>query len=452
MKIRCQLILLAIATAFFSCKKDWLDAKPNKNLVVPETLADLQALLDNNIFVFNHIQPALGEIGCDDYYVRYDDWKALYTNTERNAYIWAKDIYNNEPVIDWMSAYQRVFYENYVLENIDNIKTDEGNIAEWQNVKGSALFGRGFDFYSLADIFAKPYDATTASSDLNIPLRLHTDINTKSVRSTTEQAFEQIIADLKESVSLLPVTAAYKTRPSKAAAFAVLARTYLCMGDYANCLLYADSSLLCYHTLMDYNTIDATLPFPFTALNDEVLYHTTFNYPQVISNYVSIVDSNLYRSYADNDLRKYLFFDTSDGYPRFKGGYDGYTVFAGLATDEVYLIRAECYARTGKATEAMNDLNTLLALRYKTGTFVPLTAADPEDALIKILAERRKELLYRGLRWTDLRRLNTDPRFAVTLTRKLNGEIYTLPPNDNRYAYPIPDQEIQLSGIEQNPR
>src|SRR5690349_13332233 len=141
MKTMYKFIWMVFIPAFFSCKKDWLDAKPNKNLVVPVTLADLQALLDNNIFVFNHIQPALGEIGCDDYYVRYDDWKALYTNTERNAYIWAKDIYNNEPVIDWMSTYQRVFYENYVLENIDNITTDEGNIAEWQNIKGSALFG-----------------------------------------------------------------------------------------------------------------------------------------------------------------------------------------------------------------------------------------------------------------------------------------------------------------------
>jgi hypothetical protein len=56
------------------------------------------------------------------------------------------------------------------------------------------------------------------------------------------------------------------------------------------------------------------------------------------------------------------------------------------------------------------------------------------------------------LRWIDLRRLNTDSRYAVTLTRNLNNQIYTLPPNDQRYVLPIPDLEIKLSGIEQNPR
>jgi len=68
------------------------------------------------------------------------------------------------------------------------------------------------------------------------------------------------------------------------------------------------------------------------------------------------------------------------------------------------------------------------------------------------LKERRKELLFRGLRWTDLRRLNLDPRFAVTLARNVSGQIYSLPPEDPRYAWPIPDDEIQASGIPQNPR
>jgi hypothetical protein len=192
--------------------------------------------------------------------------------------------------------------------------------------------------------------------------------------------------------------------------------------------------------------------YPFSIFNDEVIYHVIYNYPEILSNYISIVDSNLYRSYDANDLRKYLYFDTSDGNPRFKGGYDGYTDFAGIATDEIYLIRAECYARTGDVAHAVADLNTLLSSRYKAGTFTPYKTTDASDALAKILTERRKELLYRGLRWTDLRRLNKDSRFAITLKRNLNGEIYTLPPNDVRYVYPIPDEEIRISGFEQNPR
>ena len=40
----------------------------------------------------------------------------------------------------------------------------------------------------------------------------------------------------------------------------------------------------------------------------------------------------------------------------------------------------------------------------------------------------------------------------ITLKRDLDGTIYTLPPNDPRYVMPIPQDEINLSHIEQNAR
>jgi hypothetical protein len=81
-----------------------------------------------------------------------------------------------------------------------------------------------------------------------------------------------------------------------------------------------------------------------------------------------------------------------------------------------------------------------------------MVAIDAEDALRKVLLERRKELVFRAIRWTDLRRLNKDPRFATTLRRVVLGQEYLLPPNDNRYVYPIPTNEIEASGVPQNPR
>ncbi|MNH23081.1 hypothetical protein D3C79_829630 [compost metagenome] len=100
--------------------------------------------------------------------------------------------------------------------------------------------------------------------------------------------------------------------------------------------------------------------------------------------------------------------------------------------------------------EAMDYLNALLVKRYKTGTYVPLSETDPNKALAVILLERRKQLLFRGLRWLDLRRLNTDARFATTLKRTLDGVEYLLPPNDNRYTFPIPNYIIAASGMQQN--
>ena len=127
-------------------------------------------------------------------------------------------------------------------------------------------------------------------------------------------------------------------------------------------------------------------------------------------------------------------------------------IFFGIATDEMYLNRAEAAARQGNTTNALADLNKVLAKRWKTGAFVPLTASNADAALALIIVERRKELFGRNLHWADLRRLNQESRFATTLTRTINGNSYSLAADSKRYAYPIPLDELKLSGLEQNER
>jgi len=86
------------------------------------------------------------------------------------------------------------------------------------------------------------------------------------------------------------------------------------------------------------------------------------------------------------------------------------------------------------------------------GSWAPFTAADATDALNKILVERRKELLFRGLRWSDIRRLNVEGA-NITLTRNIRGTLYTLPPNDIRSVMLISLGEILHSpDVQQNPR
>ncbi|HBI87240.1 MAG TPA: RagB/SusD family nutrient uptake outer membrane protein, partial [Sphingobacterium sp.] len=41
---------------------------------------------------------------------------------------------------------------------------------------------------------------------------------------------------------------------------------------------------------------------------------------------------------------------------------------------------------------------------------------------------------------------------GITLQRKLNGQTYTLHPGDQRFALPIPEDIIALTGMPQNPR
>jgi starch-binding outer membrane protein, SusD/RagB family len=455
MKSRYYFLLLAVLA--LSCKKSWLDAKPKNSLVVPNAIKDYQAILDNTYEYFNLNQPGIGEIACGDLYVQDAIWSALTTPIERNGYIWSEDgNYQNGSCTDWSAPYSQILYSNIALSGIEKIKAVATDLNAWKNVKGSALFYRAFAEFNLLQAFASGYNPSITANQAGIPLKMSDDINEQSVRSPVQQCYEQVESDLLAAKELLPITPLYKTRPSKIAVFAMLARIDLCKQDYDHALQYADSSLALNNTLMNYNTDPNVKPSAtnsITALNPEDIFHATMCNYIIFRSSRAIVDSFLYRLYDVNDLRRTVFFFTNGGQIRFKGSYDGSALlFCGLTTAETYLIRAECYARKGNVSSALADLNALAQKRWKTGSFVPNTATDANDALTKVLAERRRELCFRGLRWMDLKRLNPETRFSVTLTRVINGKTYTLPPNDNRYALPIPVKEVQLSGIEQNPR
>jgi starch-binding outer membrane protein, SusD/RagB family len=452
---------LACAGCLISCnKKTFLEEKPNSDLFVPTTLDDFQKLLDNDNVMSE--TPVLGELSSDNYYITNTYWQSQFlTVKEHNAYVWEKDIYNGEGNVgDWNLPYKQVLYANVILEGLKKITITDNNVQQYNFVKGSALFIRAYAFFNLAQVFAPVYDAATATSDLGIPLRLNPNIDEETKRSTVEQTYAQLTTDLQEAKALLPPSVQVNSlnRPSRPAALAQLARTYLSMRLYDKAGLYADSCLQLYDSLYDYNQVVNTGgPFPFKNNNPEVMYQSKLlsstNVLQGLAFPDCIVDSILYKSYASNDKRKLIFYVVNtDGNINLKGSYNGSVFcFSGLATDEIYLVRAECNARAQKISEAMSDLNKLLKQRWLTNTFVPYSASTPDEALDLVLAERRKELPFRGVRWSDLRRFNKEGRNA-TLTRLLNGQEHTLPPNDPKYVLPIPPDVIKLTDIPQNNR
>lgn len=453
MKIRIFISIL-LCSGVCSCQKEYLEKKTDMALLIPTTLSDFRNLLDN-LDVFN-ISPSLPVISSDDFYATDAKINAYTTVYQKNCYIWAADIDQGKSIQDWNIPYQQVFYTNVVLDGLKEITTDGSTLAEWNSIRGSALFHRAFAFYNIAQMYAKPFDANTADRELGIPIRLGADVNQKSKRGTLLQTYTQILSDLKEAEELLPLISAFQNRPNKVAAQALLARVYLNMEDYTNALAYAKLSLAQNSTLIDYKTLNAAAASPFPALpannNGEVLFYSKMTSLTFGISSNTTVNEELYKLYAADDLRKSIFYTTT---PYFKGRYTGSSLvlFSGLANDEIYLIKAECEARRGSVATAMDDLNTLLKKRWISSAPYPvLIASDEDDALKKILTERRKELAFRGLRWGDLRRLNKDSRFEITITRTLNGETYHLQPNSNRYTFPIPAQEILLSGMEQNER
>ena len=116
----------------------------------------------------------------------------------------------------------------------------------------------------------------------------------------------------------------------------------------------------------------------------------------------------------------------------------------------------------------MSTVNKLRAARIDNTApagAINLTASNQEDAVKKILEERRRELPF-VRRFQDIRRLNSntesydDPgtltksfyAFSLTNIDKSTKKMYTLEKNSDKYACPLPETEFAVSDfvIDQN--
>lgn len=450
-----------------SCKK-YLDEKSNNTLTVPKTIQDLQGLLDDGSQTINlSLTPCMGQASSDDYFLLQNTYETrpLF---DQQLYTWSLTNYNWDN--DWSKGYTPIYISNYCLEMLEDIPITIQNEPSWKNVKGSALFYRAYNFLNLTWNYSKAYDELSSNTDLGIVLRLESDFNTPSIRASVKDCYERIIDDAKECIPYLPITPLHTFRPSIPAAYALLARAYLSMGEYDSALKYSDLCLQLKKDLIDCNvknTADYKTEaesFPFRRFNKETIFYTEL--AGISTNLTpsrARVDTFLYSSYSDNDWRKTAFFNAVPittpivaTYYSFKGSYaESGIMFTGISTNELYLIKSECLARvgangSGDKDSALKVLNTLLLNRWKSGTFTGITAATAAEALDKILIERRKELLFRGLRWIDIKRLNKEGRNIIP-KRIINGQPISLPPNSNYYALPLPTDIINITGIPQNP-
>ncbi|WP_170302727.1 RagB/SusD family nutrient uptake outer membrane protein [Chitinophaga oryziterrae] len=454
-------IYIALIFTFTSCQK-YVDIKKTSTESLIETASDCQLVLDN-YDLFNGNYPYDGEYSADGYYISSDTYNDTYTSIEdKSFYAWEPGAIRAGST-EWVASYKKIYHTNLVLEAL--AKLDQTSITG--NLRGAALFLRAYAYWNLAQLYTKPY-GTTSNQDPGLPLHLKSDVNDVPGRGTVQQTYDRIITDLKEAGTLLNETAPIGSRPVKAAAYAMLARVYLSMEDYANALTSANTALSLKSTLMDFNTLDTESGTPFARYNEEVIFHSILGNNALLSagnpfSNVAKINTDFISAYDDNDLRKTIFFkpneDINEGTFRFTGNYEpgtSATLFTGLTVDELYLVRAECNARAGNAATAMTDLNTLLRSRWVSGTYTDMTAANADEALSKVLTERRKELIMRGQRWTDLRRLNKDVRFKTDLSRSVvvDGatQTFTLPANDSRYTLLIPQEVITNSSLPQNAR
>jgi hypothetical protein len=445
------LILLLLAFITFSCA-EFLEERPNAAILVPETAEDLRTLLNNSGQVFN-LTPGLGEVSAGEYYTTDAALNSFTSVVERNSYQWAYDIFEGQSSTDWNRPFTQIFYANVVLDQAEKIKETISK-NDYESLVGTALFHRAFALFHLVQVFAPPYDRSSAGSALGLPIRLTPEIEQPVTRPSLQENFDRMIEDLDKAKGLLSETSVAKSFPTKFAAHALLSKIYLVLGDYGKSLEHGKAVLQGNFDLMDYNTINPVPLRPFSNFNIEMVFYAVLPTYGIVTNANIFIDKDLISSYKESDLRKDLFFRPRPGnHFGFRGSYTGNAFhFSGLALDEVYLTNAECETRLGFYAEARKTMEFLLQKRHITGTDLGLETIEDSQFLKFILSERRKQLIFRAVRWSDLKRLNQEDEFKTTLRRTVNGVELTLEPESLKYTFPIPPVEISLSGIQQNPR
>lgn len=440
-------LICAFVTPIFlsSCEK-YLDQKPLINLATPESLNDLQALLDNAARL-NESSTCIDEMLTTNFYVTDDVYNnvAIHAASEMQLYIWKDDGLYDYP---WSTLYgTSIYYANTVMDALPRVGQKKNTDLQRNLIKGRALFHRAFSFYRLAQLYSKPF-SESAKDEPGIVLKLTSNIGEKLTRSTIGESYERILKDIKEAAELLPVSVEFPTCPNKAAAYGLLARVYLSIRDYANAKTYAESCLSERKYLLDYNELVPIGPSPIPQLNAEILFHSTGGLMSFSSGDRNISEE-LYQLYEDTDLRKEVFFkQTSSGAINFQGSYNGSTGiwkgFDGITTAEIVLVYAECLARENNVEAAMASFNELWIKRCRKNRYTPLTANSASEALEVILKERRKELVGRGIWWSDLRRLNLDGR-NISLVRTINNITYQLLANDPKWTLKVPQTVLDLN-------
>jgi tetratricopeptide (TPR) repeat protein len=457
---RVQMLSYCLGVLFITgCDKEFLDAKPDKSLLIPSTLEDYEKIIYNEQ-IMNLFGPGVSNLCSDDAYISDVVMNGdRLSDNEKKAYVWDNTMFDAAKVgTDWTECYERIFYANVVLEGLVRLKPTVIDLTKWNKLYGSALFFRALGHYQLLNVFSSIYNETDADSQLGIPLRLSADINDRSGRSTIKESYYAVVSDLQKSISYLDKKVDRASLPDQASSWALLARVYLAMSKFPEASNSANEALNINNALIDYNLLDLNsskpIPAPMPVNNNvEVLFFSQYTGKWRFPDY-GYVNPDLIALYTPNDIRNKVFFkNVGVNLHQFVGSYNRTALlFNGLTTAEMLLIKAECLIRTGMVIETKQVLSKLQEKRYLKGTAPNLNLLTEKELLQEVLLERRRELVFRDIRWSDMKRLNLEKDFQTTIIRKVNGTEYTLLPNSTMYVLPIPYLlELELNDLTQNP-
>ena len=208
-------ILLAAALTFNSCSDSFLDLSNPSALspsVYPKSMADMETIV-TSVYANMVAVPLYGKrvmakgTFCVDHTVDMAwtgdaNWNQLATNqvTSDNAYIGTL----------WIGYYKMISCANTVLEQLERIdkeKFTDADLARLSQMKGEALFWRGWAHQQLVAFFGEGYPCNGDGDKKGVPVRLQVASTPDMLnieRSTVAEVYDQILKDYEAAKLLLP--------------------------------------------------------------------------------------------------------------------------------------------------------------------------------------------------------------------------------------------------------
>lgn len=477
----------------------------SQNEMRPSSADDLQQLLMGEVYSAGHSENVFHlylDMMTDDVTCVYskDQMVQQYYKRYWPVYAWQFDMFEqleNSSVrgADTYDHYYRCIKGcNVVLDMLDKVTGSEGQKA---NVKGQSLAMRGYFYFMLVNLFAKPYNAPGIDVEKvpGVPLITTSEVSDEyPKRASIANVYSRIETDLLEALPLLREHGGKnsKFKTSEMFCYTLLSRLYLYMEKWEEAEKYASMGLAKNSSLFDM----ANAPYQTWGLayhpaknvygreSDEVIwlgYGNSYEYDFAQSGFTFVPSPELVQLYdftesnvnnrGDLRLRFYYEYmrDFSSPLMEFKIKYGirrEYTAetnypIKGMRVAELYLNRAEAnihrYLQNGEErlrVSALTDLNFLRSSRYDTRN-VEYKDVDysGDDLLTFYKEERRRELAFEDHRWFDLRRYGMPE--ITHVYQGSESEIpatYVLPQGSDRYVLPIPRSVLDKNyNLEANP-
>jgi hypothetical protein len=433
-------IVLLATTVFLSCKKYVDIPSPQDQLVAASAFADDKSATATVVGIYsdmnsynysfaNVLGNFLPAMSADELFYVYSTFDVFKTNS----------LVPNQSYVEtlWSEPYSYIYHANAVLEGLEG---SSGVSADTKSqLTGEAKFVRAFCHFYLVNYFG------------DVPLILNTDykVNTNLPRTPAADVYKSIIQDLTDARDDMQddYPDGERVRPNKAAANALLARTYLYTEQWSD----AEATATAVISDSKYQ-LPADLTKVFLMNSDEAIWQLRtvntstygvntwegFNIVPASSTAVSYYNlyDQLYNAFEPGDQRKaswvgdYVSAGVTHHFPykykvRTGSPVAEYSMVLRLA--EQYLIRAEARIQQDKLEDGRGDLD---ALRNRAGLANLPDGLSKADLLLAVEQERRVELFGEwGHRWLDLRRTNRADAVLgpIKPTWKSTAALYPIP-------------------------